>query len=167
MAINLTDVIHIAWDDKKFIDPMHDYNIFYRTIDDGAFSTVEYLSFEIAGDSTAPYITIDQNDGVHVLWNSNGMMYRNYEMGVWSSIEQITSSGVIGNQSIAVDSMNNTHISWIDISEYFDAGSDMDIFYKCKYGDSWTTTDIISTYSEYTSIAPAIVVLNDSSQKRL
>lgn len=61
--------------------------------------------------------------------------------------------------SIVSDSSNNIHVVWPDSTDYNDAGTDQDIFYKMWNfsSSSWINTQIISvtssSYSDHSSIA--------------
>jgi len=60
--------------------------------------------------------------------------------------------------AVAVDSNDNVHIVWHDLTNYDGAGADEDIFYKCwnTTTESWSTTLVLSDSSTGASIAPEI-----------
>ncbi|MEE9410657.1 MAG: hypothetical protein V3V41_06995, partial [Candidatus Heimdallarchaeota archaeon] len=81
---------------------------------------------------------------------------------LWTTTEVVSteSSQRSLRPSIAVDSKDNVHIVWHDLTNYNGAGSDEDIFYKCWNATtrSWTTTIIVSTESNGNSVAPSIAI---------
>ena len=81
----------------------------------------------------------------------------------WGSIDVITSESTSDCwvPSIAIDSSDNLHVTWSDTTDYNDAGTDSDIFYKMwnSTSSSWGNIKVISdTYHSGPSDHPSIAV---------
>ena len=64
------------------------------------------------------------------------------------------------NPSLIVDSSDNIHVAWHDVTNYAGAGGDGDIFYKRwdVSTSSWATTEVVSTESTSDSVFPSLAV---------
>jgi hypothetical protein len=154
--------------------PIND-NIISKTIDERPSITTEvhsgwsWLSYEVLSDSsnlgsTDPWIAIDSNDNLHIVWDDftntyggadNDILYRFFDSTTkeWGSVELVSTESTSDsiNPKIALDTSGNIHVAWLDATDYLSAGVDDDVFYKKKnYGGSWTTTTVISDDSTIT-----------------
>ena len=70
------------------------------------------------------------------------------------------STGASFYSTIAVDSVGNIHVAWVDTTNYSGSGNDPDIFYKQwnVTSSTWTTTEVVSTESASSSDDLAIAV---------
>ena len=130
---------------------------------------------DISSDSSnAPSLAVDSLGNLHFIWHdrtdllSSGtdadIFYRHWNITslTWSPIEIISSESAYDSlyPSIAIDSMDNVHVVWEDLSDYAGAGLYYDIFYKCWNSSTlgWTTTEVVSTESDLQSHKPSIGV---------
>ncbi len=80
---------------------------------------------------------------------------------IWSTTQVVST---VSDQrslrpAITVDSKDNIHIVWEDLTVYDSSGSDSDIFYRFYNSttETWSTLEIISTESNGNSHAPMII----------
>ncbi len=82
--------------------------------------------------------------------------------GNWTTIELISLESLNDSNyaSIIVDNAGYIHVAWYDSTNYSDAGTDNDIFYKRwnVHNDSWTSPVIISSGIENNSWHPALAL---------
>ncbi len=103
--------------------------------------------------SEHPDIAVDIEGNVHITWQENNdIYYRYYDITTsnWSITELVSTETTATAQlpSIGVDKELRVHIIWYDNTNYMGAGTDMDVFYKCKeINKTWTTTEVVSTES--------------------
>jgi hypothetical protein len=102
-----------------------------------------------------------KNDVSFAFLNSNFDNYLSPEYIVyWTLPEVVSTESSLRSlrPAIAVDSNDNVHIVWHDLTAYSGAGGDEDIFYKCwnTTTESWTSTIVLSDSSSGASIAPEI-----------
>ena len=80
----------------------------------------------------------------------------------WSITEVVSTESTSYSvfPSIAVDTLGNVHIAWMDVTDYTSSGIDHDIFYKRwdASSSSWTTTEVVSTESTGDSEFPSLAV---------
>ncbi len=139
-----------------------------RTPDTQVISTESYRG------SNEPAIAIDSHNNVHVVWEDstdyNGagtdldIFYKKWDESTssWTTTEIISTESTSSStaSAIAIDSKNNLHVVWNDMTDYIGAGTDLDIFYK-KWDEStssWTTAEIISTESDSITVEPAVAI---------
>jgi len=115
-------------------------------------------------------ITVDQSGNFHIVWRAvNGsepdnVYYRQWNASAtsWGAIENVSSQCVDYSYApiIATDSSNNLHVAWEDTSDYNNAGTDKDIFYRFRNASSeiWGTTEIVSDQSDSDSQFPSLCV---------
>jgi len=130
IAMGSSNAIHIVWYDETFIIP----EIFYRRSTDGGktWDSVRRLTWN-AGNSEYPVIAVDTSSRIHVAWQdnspgSNEIYYKRSINGgtTWSKYKRITwNSGFSANPAIAVDSSNNIHLVWEDVTP-----GNFEIYYK-------------------------------------
>jgi len=125
------------------------------------------------GSSGGPTIAVDGAGNVHVAWydytNYGGsgtdwdIFYKrwNATSSTWTTTEVVSTESTNGSQgpTIAVDSAGNVHVAWEDSTDYDGSGADIDMFYKRWNATSstWTTIEVVSTESDWSSLHPMIV----------
>ncbi len=166
----------VVWQDSSIYGGAgSDVDIFYKhRFQNGSWTLSEVVSTESSALSRFPSITLDTDVNIHVVWddatNYNGAgndedvfyKYKNRTTGVWSLTEVVSteSTGHSERAKIAIDGINNRHVTWFDITNYNGAGVDRDIFYKRwnSTSASWMLTEVVTTESISTSEVPSIVV---------
>ncbi len=175
--------IHIAWHDStNYAGAGTDRDIFYKTKTKigGAWSDMqtEVVSTESTGNAQYPTIAVDDTN-IHITWADNtdyagagtdtDIFYKTKaKTGNWQTNTEVISTestGVSSMSQIAVDD-TNIHIIWYDQTNYQDAGTDYDIFYKTKAkingpmnDQNWAMqTQVISTESTSPSYYPSIAI---------
>ncbi len=141
------------------------------------FTPVEVVSTVTSGGSIYPSIAIDSKESIHVVWTDYGDYLGSGTDGavlhsVWEEETQDWSTAYFVSEQcdlssykpiIAIDSKDNLHVVWEDISDYAGAGaSDADVFYRCWNATTqiWQTTEVVSSESTDHSFAPYIVIDN-------
>jgi len=156
IAIDSQGYLHVVWIGESASSPTY-YQIRYSKyttswsspVDLTSGSYSQYYSFY------SPYIVIDSNDYLHVVWYGKSSSSPTYDQirylkytNSWSSAINITSENY--NQqcpSIAVDSNNYLHVVWEGVSpSYPDSGPQ--IRYS-KYVSSWSPPIDLTTESDY------------------
>jgi len=157
IAIDSQDNLHIVWSDNTASprvpeNPEGVYEILYRTYNVllGTWGAITCISDNLSlwnnGNSRIPFIAIDTNDDLHVVWEDSvkgpkapwslgesEILYTNRIGSVWGNVRPISDNASNYNPfnsqfpSIATDGSNNIHVVWED---YF-LGPDREIFY-CK-----------------------------------
>jgi len=138
------------------------------------WTTIEVVSTESTGDSYLPSIAVDNVGNIHVAWmditdydgagTDLDIFYKCWEAtsSTWMMTEVVSTESTDDSHqpSIAVDNVGNIHVAWLDVTDYDEAGTDTDIFYKCWKATSstWTTTEVVSTESTADSRYPSIAV---------
>ncbi len=174
LSVDSFGTVHIVWYERTnsggsgFED-----DIFYKCKPKGSgWSNIEVVSTESTKDSWLPSLTVDSTGTVHVTWedwtdisgsgNDWDIFYKcKPNGGSWTTTEVVSTESTSDSSvsSLAVDSTGTVHVTWIDYTNYNGAGSDVDIFYKCKpNGGSWTTTEVVSTESNMNSWNPSLAV---------
>jgi len=102
-------------------------------------------------DSASDYdtgIALDANGKVHIVYDGTGgdLKYATNKTGSWviSTIESGAYSGVLGDDSIAIDSYGKVHIS------YFKA-SDLDLKYATNASGTWSTSIVVNGGAAYSA----------------
>ncbi len=172
--IDSTGTIHVAWmDNSPYGGSGGDSDIFYKyKTPDGFWSQTEVISSESISFSAKPCLRVDTNDVIHVAWydysnydgsGSDGDIFYKYKQpgGSWNVTEVVSteSSSTSLKPCLDIDSYGTVHIAWEDSSYLSGSGSDFDIFYKNKpQGESWSTTELVSTESYDYSIHASLCV---------
>ena len=173
------DNIHISWMDAyDYLGSGNDYDIFYKYWDANSesWSITEILSPECPSDSHNPYMCVDSQDNIHIVWRDTSAIFsaggtfnifykkKISNLGGWTTLELATAESTANPQlpALVVDSLGDLHITWVD-TIYAGCGFDSDVFYKIKYSFTgvWTPPQVISDESNQTSVYPAISI--DSS----
>ncbi|OLS20522.1 MAG: hypothetical protein HeimC2_36800 [Candidatus Heimdallarchaeota archaeon LC_2] len=137
-----------------------------------AWIASEVVSTESNGISLWPSLAIDSQDNVHVVWSdttdylSSGTdndifhKYWNATTTTWSTTGVLSteSTGISQFPSLSIDSLDNVHVAWHDVTDYLSSGTDFDIFYKYWNATTttWSTTGVLSTESNGTSQYPSL-----------
>ena len=76
------------------------------------------------------------------------------------TFEVVSTESISGSYSheIVIDEMDHVHVVWSDQTDYLNAGTDSDIFYKQWNGISWSAAEIVSTESTEYSGHPDIAI---------
>ena len=166
------DNIHIVWEDTT--------SIFYKNLDSDSheWSAADEVNVESTSSANNPSIAIDSKDNLHIVYADFSdilgagldpdIHYKIYNIttNLWSLSELISSESTRNSDvpSIAIDSSDNIHVMWQDITNYHGVGLDIDIFYKNKkqYQSSWSDLFIVSLTSDH-SRSPDLAV--DTSQQ--
>lgn len=177
LAVDSSGNVHIAWHDyTNYAGASTDRDIFYKCWDSSSSSwtATEVVSIESTSSSQLPSLDVDSFGNVHIAWYDNtdydgagtdsDIFYKRRisSSSSWTTTEVISTESTSNsvNPSLAVDSSSNVHISWCDFTDYSEAGTDADIFYK--YWDisflSWGITEVISTESTADSTDPSLAV---------
>ncbi|NVM31309.1 MAG: hypothetical protein HWN65_20895 [Candidatus Helarchaeota archaeon] len=139
--------VHIAWDDlTNYSGAGIDLDLFYKcwNVTTGSWTLTEVVSTESTDNSIWSTSVVDGAGNMHVAWydptNYSGagtdddIFYkrRNALTGSWSKTEVISTNCTENsrNPSIMVDGFGYMHILWEDLTNYSNAGSDWDIFYR-------------------------------------
>ncbi|UCD13114.1 MAG: hypothetical protein JSW60_06020 [Thermoplasmatales archaeon] len=174
LFVDSIGTVHIVWNEPtNYGGSGLDDDIFYKSKPKGgSWTPTEVVSTESTKDSWLPSITIDSNDTIHVTWedwtdiegsgNDWDIFYKSKPKGgSWTPTEVISieSTEDTSVSSLAVDFKGTVHVTWIDSTNFNGAGSDVDIFYKCKpIGGSWTPAEVISIESTENSWNPCLAV---------
>ncbi len=146
LTVDILGNVHISWEDTTNYDSSGaDRDIFYKRWDafTSSWTTSEVVSTESTGNSHNPSIDVDTFYGVHIAWydgtdiNNAGtdsdILYKKWEASSsWTTTDVVSteSTGYSAFPSLAVDSMGIVHILWEDATDYNNAETDRDIFYK-------------------------------------
>ncbi|MHA1301724.1 MAG: hypothetical protein ACTSO9_20075 [Candidatus Helarchaeota archaeon] len=185
IAVDNSGNVHVAWRDyTDYGGAGSDSDIFYKfwNVTSGVWSgyinATDVVSTESTGDSFEPSLAVDSSGNVHIAWyditDYNGagidwdIFYKfwNATSGAWNMTEVVSteSTGNSRTPSLAVDGSGNVHIAWSDTTDYSDAGSDSDIFYKFWNVTSgiWNgyvnATDVVSGDNTGNSQSPSLAV---------
>ncbi len=177
LLVDDNDNIHCVWKDFANYDGAGvEADIFYRkwSKTTSTWSTTEVISVNSNDYSDNADIAVDQLGNVHVVWDdaheylTSGsdldVFYRKWDAvsSTWSSVELVSSESSAHSYapSLEVDSSNNLHVAWIDMSDILSAGADRDIFYKCKFyaNNSWSTPTVVSTSGSGESYYPDMFI---------
>jgi ribosomal protein L31 len=177
LAIDDNDNIHIAWHDfSEYGVSGADPDIFYKnyTVATNIWSVTEVVSTESTLGSYRASIELDAFSNIHIAWedlstySSSGtdvdIFYKNYTVatGSWSTTTVVSTESTSHSQkpSLKVGENGDVHIAWEDFTNYNEAGSTWDIFYKnyTVATGSWGTTTVVSTESTLNSYAPSLGV---------
>ena len=161
------DTLHVVWSDKRD----GNFEIYYKRSDDGgnSWSDDRRLS-NTTGDSRVPYIAVDLNGNLQVVWQEESTLgYKNsMDKGdTWSAIKTINNStmGSLGGIDTAVDSKGDIHVVWGDTR---DQGAAFEHIYYDKYTNEknmWmnSSIDITKNFTSIDSFMPSIVCdVNDN-----
>jgi len=127
------------------------------------------ISTGCSGNSVDPWIEIDSQNNIHIIWldnsniNDNGRDYdifyktKSYSME-WSPISVVTIDSIANCKwpSMVISPSDTIHIAWSDITI---GSSDYDIFHmQKKTEENWETPQKVTTESKYESNWPRFTV---------
>ncbi|MFX1293725.1 MAG: hypothetical protein ACFFD2_02530, partial [Promethearchaeota archaeon] len=156
IAIDSQDNLHVVWSDSTlgwWTNSISDFEILYSnyTLASGWSNPIcisDNISLWNDGLSEIPFIAIDSNDDLHVVWscNSSGWWKNNMKdseifyvkrtNNVWGNVIPISDNSTLWNNdtshfpSIAVDNNDNVHVVWQDETNDTQWGNDMEILYR-------------------------------------
>ncbi|MCE7748125.1 MAG: hypothetical protein GPJ51_06990 [Candidatus Heimdallarchaeota archaeon] len=127
------------------------------------WSIRKVVSTESTAYSAYPSLAVDSTGNIHIAWydvtdyagsgTDGDIFYKRWEDSTssWTMTEVVSteSTGHSGYPSLAVDTLGDVHIVWMDVTDYAGNGTDYDIFYKRWEAStsSWTTTEVLSVES--------------------
>jgi len=177
LAVDAAGDVHIAWrDGTNYLESGTDADIFYKRWDDStsAWTTTEVVSTESTSYSYNPSLAVDAAGDVHIAWEDStdylesgtdqDIFYKRWDDSTesWTTTEVVSteSTGYSAHPSLAVDTLGNVHIGWVDSTDYAASGIDWDIFYKRwdDFTSTWTTTEVVSTGGTGDSYDPSLAV---------
>ena len=174
LAVDASGNVHIVWYDRtNYTNCGTDRDIFYKYWDTSteSWTTTEVVSTESTGSSYYPSLAVDASETVHITWrDTTDYAYSGAEADIfykrkdtsfsWTTTEVVStiSTDTAFIPKIAIDSAENIHIAWYDLSNILLSGTDMDIFYKRWDASlfSWSTTELVSNISTESSSDLAI-----------
>lgn len=138
------------------------------------WTPVELISESSTISAYYPAIACDSENNVHIVWDDlttdlggsgadKDIFYVQYDAQTesWLPLEVVSTESTGGSYSaeIDIDSENNVHVIWSDITDILGAGTDSDVFYKQRSSSgSWSTTELVSSDSTQTINRPVIHV---------
>ena len=164
IAVDSDNNVHISWVDGR------DGNseIYYKKYDnDGNILTGDVRVTNDASNSEDPSIAVDSDNNVHISWEDNRdgnpeIYYKKYDNNgdnLTGDVRVTNDTSDSGLPSIAVDSDNNVHISWVDGRD-----GNSEIYYKKLDNNGNTLTgDVRVTNDANNSMYPSIAVDSDNN----
>ena len=177
VAVDGDDNLHVCWrDTMDYLGSGIDNDVFYRKFNanTNSWEAVELVSTESNEHGDYPAITVDVLGNVHVVWSDSTPLddpatdydifykVKDISSGLWLEAEIVSSSSLDHSfyPDIAVDSLGNAHVVWLDGHNY--DGTDTDIIYKVRDAvlETWSAFTVISSESNGVSYNPVIAVDN-------
>ncbi len=164
IAIDSNNNLHVVWHDWTPGNP----EIYYKRSTDGGstWSPTKRLTWN-SSSSRYPAIAIDSNNNLHVVWedsipgNSEIYYKRSTDGGsTWGATKRLTwTSGDSAYPAIAIDSNNNVHVVWHDLTP-----GNAEIYYKMSTdgGSTWGATKRLS-WNSGSSYGPAMAIDSNNS----
>ncbi|MHA1218621.1 MAG: hypothetical protein ACTSO5_08060 [Candidatus Heimdallarchaeaceae archaeon] len=175
LAVDLDGNMHIAWTDyTDYAGSGTDTDIFYKRWETftSSWTITEVVSTESTADSGSPSLAVDVLGNVYIAWADEtdyagsgtdaDIFYKRWDAlsSLWTTTNVVSTESTDGSDypSLAVDTLGNVYIAWLDLTAYAGSGTDHDIFYKHwdTASSIWTTTEVISIVSTYNSYNPSI-----------
>ncbi|MCE7739201.1 MAG: hypothetical protein KAU62_08510 [Candidatus Heimdallarchaeota archaeon] len=138
------------------------------------WTDLDLISSESNDLSYEPQVFVDIQGNIHTLWEDRSdylscgldvdIFYKWYNIvtKTWSATEVVSTESIDDSvqPDIVVDTGGNVHTIWKDISNYDGSGLDDDVFYKRKDANtgSWTSTLVLSYFSDSISLGPSICI---------
>jgi fibronectin type 3 domain-containing protein len=178
MVVDHEGAVHVAWED--FTPDLGgsgvDRDIIYKNWTAAAgWSPLQVVSIESTEVSSSPNLIVGPDGAVHVAWHDAtnhesigtdwDIFYKNWTAAVgWSSLQVVSaeSTGNSYNPNLAVGQDGAVHVAWHDYTDYEDAGTDADIFYKnWTAAVGWSPLQVVSAESTGISEWPSLTVNPD------
>ncbi len=159
--------VHVIWIDWTDWDMQGDSDLCYKRRDaNGSWTTTEVVSSESTMSlNVHPKVAADSTGCLHVVWFEVNYViyYKKKPLGSsWSALEQVsnTTAGFAYKPDMTVDGQGSVHVTWADNRDYNGAGTDWDIFYRCRAAltGTWTPIEVVSTESTGQSLFPGVAV---------
>ncbi len=177
IAVDFFGNIHVVWQDPTaYVNAGSDFDICYskRNNVTHTWSKTSIVSSTSTDYSQESCIGADSDGNIHVIWSDvtdidgsgtdADLFHRYWDVTTssWSTVEVVTSDSSEASYSpdLVIDSAGNVHITWVDQTEFFNSGTDPDVYYN-RYSMSligWSAKKLISGNSSDYSRNPAISV---------
>lgn len=147
LSCTSTDDLVVVWSDETNItNNGEDADIFYRIFeyDNSSWYNPKVLTLNNA-ISRQPQVVVDENSLMHVVWTDNqDFLGANYDYDIWYnqynfSTQTWKTSELVSNSaydsfkpSLAIDSLNNVHVSWYEGGLAYDDYGDKDVIYRLR-----------------------------------
>jgi hypothetical protein len=167
----------IVWSDRTDVGDLGglDYDIFYNNqiIATSTWLGMTLISSESDLGSYNPDVDVDEVGNIHIVWYDlsdlgsgidDDIFYKEYSISEedWSLLTFISTESTSDSRHpcIKIDEAGIIHVAWSDLTDYDDAGSDFDIFYKysAPHLSAWSTTEVISVESWELATYPSIAI---------
>ena len=178
IVIDSIDNVYVVWSDPTDVGDLGgiDRDIFYNIYDDltSTWSGMTLITDDSSAHALEPWLAIDSNDFVHLVWTDLTDMYgagTDYDIFykrflssyyTWSQTQLVSTESNLESRDshMCLDSENSVHVAWHDETIYQDSGIDYDIFYKVYESSqsTWTSTEVISIYSDAYSALPKMAI---------
>ena len=181
LAVDEAGNVHIVWQDfTDYAGAGTDCDIFYRKLYPSLslWTSIEIVSTETTNGAYSPSLSIDSVGNIHVVWfdytnyagagTDSDIFYKRLDSSssLWTVTEVVSTESTDSSEydSLAVDSTGNAYITWVDLTDYAGAGTDVDIFYKRFIGPPETPdlafilpnpTDLSSINLDWNDVATA------------
>ena len=158
LDVDYTGTVHIAWEDlTDYAGAGTDNDIFYKYQNSSSsWTTTEVVSTESTGACYSPSLAIDTLGNVHVTWQDitdyagagtdYDVFYKRWDTSFssWTTTEVVSTESTAESRLpyLAVDTLDDVHIAWEDLTDYAGAGTDRDIFYKFFTGPPVTAPEL-------------------------
>ncbi|MDH5645845.1 MAG: hypothetical protein OEZ01_07545, partial [Candidatus Heimdallarchaeota archaeon] len=170
------DNLYVVWHDNTDLGGSgSDYDILYKKYNSSTSSWGDtgVISTDSSTSSFSPSLRFDSQDNLHVVWHDltdyNGagtdldIFYKRFDdiTSSWGSTIVLSSDSTANSAYpvICIDTNDNIHVVWEDVTNIFGAGTDADIFYK-KFNHEtkfWGDSTVISSRSTSLSSTPAVI----------
>ena len=163
IAVDITNQIHVVWEDETDGVWGIDVEIMYASNDGSGWTNATVISDDGTnwndGYSNHPDIAVDKTGKINVVWSDNTdgawggddeIMYSFNNGAGWSNVTIISDDGILWNDGasydpqLAIDNEGTIHVVWDD---YTDGawGIDTEIMYTSSVdGITWTNATIVS-----------------------
>jgi len=138
------------------LDSSYNSFIYYKMKPAGGNWTPEELvTYDSPGQPFLPTVAVDSKGTIHIAWMEttnagyNGNIFYKIKPsgGNWTHAEQVSDSSMLGiYQSLAIDTDDNVHVTWSDLSSNPSYFMDIDYRMKSKNG-SWSDIETLSPYA--------------------
>jgi hypothetical protein len=174
---SITGDVYFLWEDSSnLLGSGTDVDIFFRSwnIYSSTLSDLEIVNTFSTLNSYNPKLALYQNSDLHIIWGdyteyldsgiNQDIFYRKLDTSsnTWSFPEVVSTESITNTEhpDIVVDRDGTIFVAWYDQTDYADAGSDFDIFFKFKdpFSNQWTITDVASMASGDLSHEPELAL---------